>query len=75
MAGVGWEGFGKMLCQSAESSTTAEAVHESTSADVGRVLDHLRNNRTTEREATDLQEAARRSLVDHATAKSLGGDR
>lgn len=72
MAGVGWEGFGKPAIQRVEAT---EAVHESTSADVGRVLDHLRNNRTTEREASDLQEAARRSIADHASAKSLRGSR
>lgn len=51
-----------------------EAVHEATSADVGRTLDHLRNNRTTEREAVDLRDAAIRSLTDHCTAKSLKRD-
>lgn len=53
------------------SDNVAEHAHDTVSADVDRVKDHLRNNRTTEREAQDLQEAARRSVVEHATAKSL----
>lgn len=49
-----------------------EADQAVISSEVRAVVDHLRHNRTTEREAQDLQEAARRSIVDHGVAKSLG---
>lgn len=51
---------------------TPEQHHEQTSKDVSTVLEHLRHNRTTQREANDLQEAARRSIADHATSRSFG---
>lgn len=51
-----------------------EARHAEVSRDVSIVVDHLRNNRTTETEARTLQEAARKSLIDHATAKSTQRD-
>jgi hypothetical protein len=41
------------------------------SADIARAKDHLEHNRTTEREAMEIREAARGSLVDHAAAKSF----
>ena len=53
-------------------NVTVEQVHDQTSKDVATTLDHLRHNRTTEREARDLEEAARRSQADHATAKTIG---
>lgn len=49
----------------------AENISQTVSNDVSRTLDHLRNNRITETEAKSLEEASRRSLVDHKTAKSL----
>jgi hypothetical protein len=52
---------------------TPEQAHEVVSGQVNTVLDHLRHNRTTEREASDLHEAARLSLVDHAVAKGTRG--
>jgi hypothetical protein len=48
-----------------------EAGHAEISADVVRVRDHLRANRTTEREAADLRDAAVRSITDHQLAKKL----
>lgn len=51
-----------------------EAQHAEVSKDVTTVVDHLRNNRTTESEARTLQETARKSLIDHATAKSIQRD-
>lgn len=50
------------------NSEQAQAI---VSGQVDTVLDHLRHNRTTEIEVRELQEASRRSLTDHATAKAL----
>lgn len=49
----------------------SEEAQVKISTEVSVVKDHLTHNRTTEREAHELQEAARRSLLDHAAAKSL----
>ncbi len=57
-----------------EDHDTREQAHATVSQDVAKVRDHLRNNRTTEREAADLHDAAVRSLTDHYTAKSLKRD-
>lgn len=54
------------------SESVTEQVQAQISADVAKVKEHLTNNRTTEREALELHEATRRSLVDHSAAKSLG---
>lgn len=54
-----------------DASADREYAHEKVSADVSLVKEHLRNNRTTEREAHELHEAARRSLADHSAAKGL----
>jgi hypothetical protein len=58
-------------CDIAQMSS-AESQHEQTSSDVRKVVEHLNNNRTTETEARNLQEAARRSLSDHAASKAFG---
>lgn len=55
-----------------QSVTDAEAAHAQTTKDVDTVLGHLKNNRTTEREARTLRDAADKSLSDHSTAKSIG---
>lgn len=54
-----------------ELSDDREQAQAEISADVAKVKDHLAANRTTEREAADICEAARRSLVDHSAAKGL----
>lgn len=38
---------------------------------VDTTMDHLRNNRTTVRQAEKLRDAAERSISDHATARSI----
>lgn len=58
--------------EGAQMSGEIEQKHEQTSKDVATVVDHLRANRTTESEARNLRDAATKSLVDHATAKSIG---
>lgn len=50
-----------------------EVAQAQISADIAKTKDHLTHNRTTEREALELHEASRKSLVDHAAAKSLKG--
>jgi hypothetical protein len=54
-----------------QEHTEREAAHEAVSVDVAKVRDHLRANRTTEREAADLRDAAVRSITDHQLAKKL----
>ena len=49
-----------------------ETVHEKTSRDIEVVIGHLQHNRTTVREAEKIQEAARRSIVDHSIHRSTG---
>lgn len=50
----------------------SEAEHEKVSTEVRTVVEHLRNNRTTETEARTLRDAADKSIRDHGTAKSIG---
>jgi hypothetical protein len=50
--------------------TAVEKERAQVKNDVRAVIGHLRENRTTESEAADLGEAARRSLADHAVARS-----
>lgn len=51
--------------------SVSEHAHDAVSADVGKVVDHLRANRTTEGEARTIRDAADRSIADHGVAKSL----
>lgn len=49
-----------------------EKAQNKISVEVQTVIDHLHNNRTTEREAEAVHRAAERSIRDHTTAKNLG---